>query len=108
MNPAISVPRGLGALNLGKMLALPGVKTKESKTENLSNSARELFDNVVATLDGLVLSVIEKKTAPEFRVALENVFPKYFDGAIGLSLLARTMVSDDMLDVLTAQAFSIM
>jgi hypothetical protein len=97
-------PRGLGAMDVGKMLALPGFASERPQSvERLAGPAQELFRNVAATLDEFVLYAIERRTASEFRAAFEKVFPKYFEGVLGLSLIARTVVPQHVLEVLSAR-----
>jgi hypothetical protein len=100
------MPPGLGIVNVGEMLALPGFVSEKPKNVNrLSFSAQELFRNVASMLDELVVCAIEKRTAAEFIATFDEVFPKYFDGALGLSLLARTAVPSHVLEVLGIEFF---
>jgi len=88
------------------MLALPGVASTAKNSKQLSGAAQELFKNVAAMLDGLVVFAIEKRTAEEFIAARNEVFPKYFEGALGLSYLARTAVPKHVREVLMGEFFS--
>jgi hypothetical protein len=94
-------------MNVGEMLALAGVAADERPSaKKLSASTQELFRSAATTLDGLVLQVIEKRTANEFRATLGEVFPKYFEAALGLSFLARATVPAHVLERLTRESFS--
>jgi hypothetical protein len=94
-------------MNVGEMLALSGVAVDERPTaKKLSASTQELFRSAATTLESLVLRVIEKRTADEFRATRDEVFPKYFEAALGLSFLARATVPAHVLERLTMEAFS--
>jgi len=94
-------------MNVGEMLALAGVASDERpSSKKLSTSTQELFRSAATTLDGLVLCVIEKRTAAEFLTAVGEVFPKYFEAALGLSFLARATVPAHVLERLTMESFS--
>jgi hypothetical protein len=101
------MPQGLGIMNVGEMLALPGLASKKTKTtDRISISAQELFKNVAAMLDELVVCAIDRRTAAEFVATRDQVFQKYFEGALGLSFLARTMLPKHVLEVLGNESFS--
>lgn len=107
MNPVLTMPRGLGIMNVGEMLALPGLVSEKAKSVNrLPGSAQELFRNVAALLDEMVLYAIEQRTSNEFEAAVAEVFPKYFEGALGLSFLARTIVPKHVLETMSSEFFS--
>src|ERR1700674_1329499 len=110
MNPALTMPMmppGLGIMNVGEMLALPGLVSEKAKSVNrLPGSAQELFRNVATMLDEVVLYAIEQRTGAEFRAAFVEVFPKYFEGALGLSFLARTIVPKHVLETMSSEFFS--
>jgi hypothetical protein len=107
MNPAVCIPQNLGVMNVGEMLALAGVAVDERPTaKKLSVSTQELFRSATATLEGIVLRVIEKRTAADFKATLQQVFPKYFEAALGLSFLARATVPAHILERLTQESFS--
>jgi hypothetical protein len=118
MNPALPMTQGLGAdmpppglaiMNVGNMLALPGrVFERPEDSKRVSVSTQELFRNVADTLRELVAYAIQKRTANDFRKAVDKVFPKYFEAALGLSLLARTSVARPVLETLTNESFSTM
>jgi hypothetical protein len=104
----LSMPAGLGVINVGEMLAAPGLLALEkSKTSRrLPANAERLIEGAVALLDELVLSVIEKRTANEFTAARDKAFPQYFNVALGLSYLIRVMVPRRTLEVLSGESFS--
>lgn len=107
MNPVLSMPRGLGVVNVGEMLALPGFVSEKTKTtKRLPGNAEELIGNVLATMSGLVVYAIEQRTGKEFLAARERVFPQYFDAALGLSYLVRVVVPKHVLEVLGSESFS--
>jgi hypothetical protein len=107
MNPASAMPHGLGIMNVGEMLALPGLVTeKATSVKRLPGPAQELFRNVAMMLDEVVLYAIEQRTAPEFQSAVLEVFPKYFEGALGLSFLARSIVPKHVLETMSGEFFS--
>lgn len=106
MDAVLEMPQGLGAINVGEMLALPGIGSKTKREERLSGSAQEIFRSVALALDEMVVCAIEKRTATEFSAIREAVFPKYFDAVLGLSYLARTMAPRHVLELLANEAFS--
>jgi hypothetical protein len=107
MNPAVCAPQNLGVMNVGEMLALAGVAADDRPTaKKLSVSTQELFRSAATTLEGIVLRVIEKRTAVEFKATVDAVFPKYFEAALGLSFLARATVPAHILERLTQESFS--
>jgi hypothetical protein len=107
MNPAISMPRGMGAINVGEMLAVPGFASEKSKaTKSLPKGVNALISNVLATLHQIVVYAIERRTAAEFLAARDEMFPQYFDAALGLSYLVRVIVPKHILEVLSSESFS--
>lgn len=110
MNPAVCVPQNLGVMNVGEMVSMAGVAgvavDKSAAARKLSISNQELLRNAAATLESLVLRVIETRTATEFYSVLAEVFPKYFEAALGLSLLARVTVPPHVMTRLSHEAFS--
>jgi len=107
MNPSVCGPQNLGVMNVGEMLALVGAASDERPSaKKLSASTQELFRSAAAALEGLVIHVIEKRTAAEFASAEREVFPKYFEGALGLSFLARAAVPVHVLERLTRESFA--
>lgn len=114
MNPALSVQvfegiGGIGAKNVAEMLSLPSLASERSaKSDKLSISVQEIFTNVASALEGFVVRTIEKREAEEFRSTFESVFPKYLEGALGLSFLAQALVPSAVLETLSAESFSMM
>ena len=103
----LSMPLGLGAVKVGEMLTLPGlVSKKTANLDQLPAVTQEMIRNVSLTLDSLVLSAIEKRSSQEFVGAWREVFPKYFDGALGLSFLVGTTVPKSVLEVLSHGFFA--
>ena len=110
MNPAVSMPilEGIGAKNLAEMLSLPSLASEQPAKDKLSISVQELFGNVASALEGFIVRTIEKREAVEFRRTFDSVFPKYIEGALGLSFLAQAFVPAHVLEVLSAESFSVM
>src|SRR5205085_1874024 len=107
MNPGLSMPQGLGKINVGGMLALPGFKRKQTKiANNLPGNAEQLIDNVLGTLNTLVVQAIETRTAEEFLATRERVFPQYYDAVLGLTYLIQVIVPEDVLDVMSNESLS--
>ena len=107
MNSILSMPHGLGAINVGEMLALPSFATEKAKTaRSLPAAADELVDNVSATITELVLYAIEQRSAGAFTEARAKVFPKYFDTVLGLSFLLPVLVPEHVLEVRANESFS--
>ena len=101
------MPHGLGAINVGEMLALPSFATEKAKTaRSLPAAADELVDNVSATITELVLYAIEQRSAGAFTEARAKVFPKYFDTVLGLSFLLPVLVPEHVLEVRANESFS--
>lgn len=112
MNPAtiaMRIPEGIGALNIAEMLSLPSLAAdKPSESQDLSARVQELFNSVAAALERLVVRAIEQRTNGEFCAIVREVFPKYFEGALGLSFLAHAFVSAPALEALSNENFSMM
>ena len=101
------MPQGLGTINVGGMLALPGFKPEQTKNvNNLPASAEQLIDNVLGTLNALVVQAIEARTAAEFCATLDKVFPQYYDAVLGLSYLVQVVVPKDVLEAMSNDSFS--
>ena len=105
MNPSLAVPRNLGTVHVGEMLALPGLRSAH-RGQRLSGQAEELIRSIASVLDELVTATIEKRTAAEFWDTQEEVFPKYFRAVRCLSDLARIVIPRHLLSVLVTESFS--
>jgi hypothetical protein len=105
MNPALAMPRNLGAVHVGEMLALPGLRSAH-RGQRLSGQAEEVIRTVAGIVDELVSATIEKRTAIEFWETQQEVFPKYFKAVRSLSDLARIVIPRHLLGVLMAESFS--
>lgn len=107
MHPSILMPQGLGTINVGGMLALPGFKLKQTTVaNNISNNAEQLIENVLAMLDTLVVQAIESRSAVEFLETRERIFPQYYDTILGLSYLVQIAIPRDVLDVMNNESFA--
>lgn len=91
MNEAIALPPGLGTVKVGELFPLPTVPS-EMAARRLSARADELIRNIASVLDELVVCMLEKRTASEFRELRDDVFPKYFDCVRALSDLISVVV----------------
>jgi len=104
MVEALTLSRRWEIIKVGETLAFPGSISRDS-AKQLSGSADEVFRNVFTLLENLVLSVIEKRTAGEFKGAAESAFPKYLDAAIALSALTRLLVQQPVIERLNREFF---
>src|SRR5580692_2482261 len=106
MNEAtLTMPKNFGAIHIGEMLAMLGLPS-ERQEKRLSAATRQTLRDIASIVDELLTSVIEKRTAIEFRAIREEVFPKYFRAVRALSDIARIVVPRHVLDVVAAESFS--
>lgn len=104
MIEALTLSRRWEIIKVGETLAFPGSISQDS-AKQLSGSADEVFRNIFTLLENLVLSVIEKRTAAEFKAAREEVFPKYLEAVIALSSLTRLLVQQPVIERLNREFF---
>jgi hypothetical protein len=96
MDAVLVVPPGLGCVNVGELLALPG-KISEQHAKRLTGSAEQIIRTISSLLDELVAGIIEKRTATEFSAARDEVFVQYFSAIRALSDLVRIVVPKTLL-----------
>jgi hypothetical protein len=70
----------------------------------LSEPAGGIFKGVAEVVDQLLLNVVEKRTADDFRAAFADAFPKYATMTLALSHFARVTVPSDVIDRLTRES----
>ena len=87
-------------------VGLLGLPAEQSAKRRLSGSADEVVKTLSTVLDELVLEVIEKRTASEFRDASSAAFPKYAKLVLSYAQIVATIVPPQVLDRLTAESFS--
>ena len=104
MDAVLTMPKGLGAVHVGQMLAMPSLSSAH-KVKQLG-TAEEMIRNIVSVAEKFIIYVIEKKTVADFAAARNQIFPQYFDAVRALSDLARIVVPVHVLEVLSAESFS--
>ncbi|HEY2545755.1 MAG TPA: hypothetical protein VGI46_06810 [Candidatus Acidoferrum sp.] len=85
------------------VLAFLASRSRKSARE-LSEPAGDVFKGVATVLDQLALTLIEKRTAEEFRVSLKETFPKYAALTLALSHFATAIVPSDVVERLTRES----
>jgi hypothetical protein len=102
-----SLPSGVGESNLAQLLELVGLPSEaEHASKHLSGSTDELIRSVVSVIDGLVLFVMEKRTAQDFISARAETFPQYFVAMRALGDLMRILIPKHALERLIAESLS--
>jgi hypothetical protein len=105
MNDVLAMPIDLTALNVGEMLALPNVQSGQ-RVKRLSATAEQLVSSIASVMDDLVSVTIERRTAADFLATRNDVFPHYFQAVRALTDLARIIVPQHVLQVLTLESFT--
>lgn len=78
-------------------------RSRKSARE-LPAPASEVFKGIAEVADQLVMNVIEKRTAAEFKEAFESSFPKYAAITLSLSQFASVIVTPDVRERLTRES----
>lgn len=104
MGEALALSRDLGIIKAGEVLAFPG-SISESSAKQISGSANELIKNISDMMDGLVVSVIEKRTAAEFDAARADAFEKYISAVLAMSSLVCISVPQQIIERLNREFF---
>jgi hypothetical protein len=106
MNEALTIPQppSIGAM-VSELFAFIGLPSERAAKQGLAQRADELVATIATILDQLVLDVIEKRTASEFKAAREAAFPNYVRAMRGVSDLVRAVVPTSVLDRLTSESF---
>jgi hypothetical protein len=106
MNEALALTQcGVGPSAVGDATLL-GLPAERSAKQQLSGSAGELVKTIATILDQMVLGVIEKRTAQDFRAAFNQVFPAYMQLILSLSGMVSAIVPSTTLARLAAESFS--
>jgi|SRR5271165_2713707 len=105
MNEALAMPKNLGGMHVGEMLALIGLPS-ERQEKRLSASAAQIIRCIASVVDELLTVVINRRTAAEFRATREELFPKYFHSVRALSDIARVVIPRHVLESIAAESFS--
>lgn len=85
------------------ILAFLVSRSKRSVRE-LSEPASDVFKGIATTLDQLALTMIEKRTAAEYKAAHAETFPKYAALTLALSHFATVSVPQDVVERLTRES----
>ena len=88
---------------LDSVLVFLASLSKKSARE-LPAPASEVFKGIAELADQLVMNVIEKRTAAEFKEAFEFSFPKYAAITLSLSQFASVIVTPDVRERLTRES----
>jgi hypothetical protein len=78
-------------------------RTKRPARE-LSEPVEKVFRGASAAIEQMSLSLIEKRTAQEYDAAFGELLPKYVALTLSLSRIARAVVSEDALDLMTRES----
>lgn len=105
MNNTFALPIDGGLADLSESLAFLAFPTKKS-SRRLTGSMDEVVRNIALILDQILMSVIEKRTAPDFKALVEKVFPKYLLVTSALSRLASAVIPPPTLERLTFESLS--
>lgn len=105
MNEALAVPQGFGFTSFGEQFAFLRLPSKRT-AKRLSVSTEELVKNIADIHNQMILGVIGKKTAAEFRAARDEVFPKFTHIMRAISDLARVVIPPQVIECLINESFS--
>jgi len=101
MNEALELP---GCVV--EQTTLLGLPAERSSKQQLSGSAVELIQTSATILDQLLIGVIEKRTAQDFKTAFDQAFPTYMQLILSLSGMISAIVPSATLAQLTSESFS--
>ena len=102
---AMVMPKNLGAIHVGEMLALPSLRS-ERQERRLSATATQIIRDTESVVDDMLLVMIKQRSAAEFMAVRNEVFPKYFRAVRAVSDLARIMIPSQVLEIISAESFS--
>ena len=89
-----------------KLVVLPSKPTHHERTAEFAERTNQLVRNIANIIDDLISTVIDKRTADEFRGATLQIFPQYFAAMRALSDLAGIVLPKETIDRLSAEWFS--
>ena len=101
---AIAIPKP--RINLGQLLKVIGFPTEKERAGAMVGQANDLIREVVAVVDGLVLTSIDQRTSSDFVRTREEVFPQYVAAITALGSLARIVLPKQTIERLSAESFS--
>jgi hypothetical protein len=102
----VAMEQGLGVLTVGEVLALLGLPSKQAAKQQLSPSVDDVVKSIGELLSGLIVRVIEKRTAGDFQTAAHEAFPIYARVMIALSGVITSVVPPNVIERITAESFS--
>jgi hypothetical protein len=84
---------------------LLGIPAEHSAKRQLSGSADEVVRSIATVLDQMIMGVIQKRTAEEFKDAYMQVFGHYMQLVCGLSSVISSIVPKNVVVRLTYESF---
>ena len=101
---AITVPKPV--INLGQLLRVIGLPTERDRPSGLVGPANDVIREVVAVVDGLVVTSLDQRSATAFMQTREEVFPQYVAAITALGSLARIVMPKQAIERLSIESFS--
>jgi hypothetical protein len=106
MNTLTLQPGLLGPLQATEGLRLLGLPAEKSAQKELSGSADEIVKTIASVLEQMVVTAIDKRTAPEFIAVRDQVLPKYAQLVLSWAGIVSAIASSSTLTRLAAESFS--
>jgi len=103
MNEAMVLSRAFGVSEAGEALALPGSRTSEIAAKQLPPSAEVLMRTAYDALEDLIFTVIQRRTADDFRTVRNTVYQTYCRAALALPQLIRAIVPSHVIERLNRE-----
>jgi hypothetical protein len=93
-------------INIGQLLKVVGLPTERERASTIVGQANDLVREVVAVIDGLIVTSIDQRTSADFVKMREEVFPQYVAAIQALGSLARIIMPKQAIERISLESFS--
>lgn len=105
MNSAAGVMDLMQVLT-SETMTLIGLPSQKSARQQLSGTIDDVVKAVAVLVERMISSATERRTAEEFRAAVQESFPVYFRAIVSLSVLLQATVSRQAMESLVSESLS--
>jgi hypothetical protein len=105
MNGSAAVMEELARGLASETITLIGLPSEKSARQQLSGTVDDLVKAVATLIEGMLTSAIEKRSANEFRAAVQDFFPVYFRSLAAVSGILHASAPRHAVESLVNESF---
>ncbi len=106
MNTSLTLPHTLAFPDVHSGVGVLGLPAEHAAKRQLVGSTERIVKNLSSILNDMILDVIERRTAEDFTIAVENALPDYVALVLSYARIVATMTPHETIFRVTNESFS--